>query len=246
MSNYVARGNLSVARELADFVDSRLLKDGGITADSFWTGFDAAVHRLAPRNHELLAIREDMQARIDSWLRDQAGTAIDAEAYTAFLSEIGYLVEEPAPFGIGSENVDAEVARMAGPQLVVPILNARFLLNAAKALFWMAALGPGAALFICSLYRKSSWSRPLIFVSRAWIRASILLAASPSVGSGASSSPAFPSSAFPDFPSAPLPPLPPDLPKRRCICRYKKILYVNFLYVNHRTWRLLRARGDAK
>ena len=133
MSNYVARGNLSVARELADFVDSRLLEGGGITADSFWTGFDAAVHRLAPRNRELLAIREDMQARIDAWLRDQAGSAIDAEAYTAFLGEIGYLVEEGDDFAVETSNVDPEIAAVAGPQLVVPITNARYALNAANA-----------------------------------------------------------------------------------------------------------------
>ena len=133
MSNYVARGNLSVARELADFVDSRLLEGGGITADSFWTGFDAAVHELAPRNRELLAIREDMQASIDAWLCDQTGSAIDAEAYTAFLSEIGYLVEEGDDFAVETSNVDPEIAAVAGPQLVVPITNARYALNAANA-----------------------------------------------------------------------------------------------------------------
>ncbi|MEC7494966.1 MAG: malate synthase G [Pseudomonadota bacterium] len=133
MSNYVARGNLSVARELADFVDSRLLEGGGITADSFWTGFDAAVHELAPRNRELLAIREDIQASIDAWLRDQAGSAIDAEAYTAFLGEIGYLVEEGDDFAVETSNVDPEIAAVAGPQLVVPITNARYALNAANA-----------------------------------------------------------------------------------------------------------------
>ena len=133
MSNYVARGNLSVARELADFVDSRLLERGGITADSFWTGFDAAVHELAPRNRELLAIREDMQASIDEWLRDQVGSAIDAEDYTAFLGEIGYLVEEGDDFAVETLNVDPEIATVAGPQLVVPITNARYALNAANA-----------------------------------------------------------------------------------------------------------------
>ena len=133
MSNYVARGNLAVARELADFVDFRLLEGGGISADSFWTGFDAAVHELAPRNRELLAIREDMQASIDAWLCDQTGSAIDAEAYTAFLSEIGYLVEEGDDFAVETSNVDPEIAAVAGPQLVVPITNARYALNAANA-----------------------------------------------------------------------------------------------------------------
>ena len=133
MSNYVARGNLSVARELADFVDSRLLEGGGITADSFWTGFDAAVHKLAPRNRELLAIREDMQARFDEWIHDPAGTAIDAEAYSAFLGEFGYLVAEGDDFTVETSNVDPEIAAVAGPQLVVPITNARYALNAANA-----------------------------------------------------------------------------------------------------------------
>ena len=133
MSNYVARGNLSVARELADFVDTQLLEGSGIKADSFWDGFDAAVHRLAPRNRELLAIRSDMQARIDAWLREHAGTGIDAEAYTAFLGEIGYLVEDGGDFTVDTSNVDPEIAVIAGPQLVVPITNARYALNAANA-----------------------------------------------------------------------------------------------------------------
>ena len=133
MSNYVARGNLSVARELADFVDNQLLDGSGITADSFWDGFDAAAHRLAPRNRELLAIRSDMQARIDAWLREHAGAGIDAEAYKAFLGEIGYLVEDGGDFTVDTSNVDPEIAVIAGPQLVVPITNARYALNAANA-----------------------------------------------------------------------------------------------------------------
>ena len=133
MPNYVARGNLSVARELADFVDTQLLEGSGITPDSFWDGFDAAVHRLAPKNRELLAIRGDMQAKIDAWLHDNGGAAIDAGAYNAFLGEIGYLVEEGDDFVVETSNVDPEIATVAGPQLVVPITNARYALNAANA-----------------------------------------------------------------------------------------------------------------
>ncbi|MGB1106923.1 MAG: malate synthase G, partial [Candidatus Puniceispirillaceae bacterium] len=135
MPNYVARGNLSVAAELADFVDNRLFDGTDITADRFWSGFDAAVHRLAPRNRDLLARREDMQAQIDQWLRDNGGSGIDAGSYAGFLSEIGYLVEEGADFSIDTVGVDPEIASIAGPQLVVPITNARYALNAANARF---------------------------------------------------------------------------------------------------------------
>ena len=135
MPNYVARGDLSVAAELADFVDNQLLEGTDVTVDHFWSGFDAAVHRLAPRNRDLLARRDDMQARIDQWLRDNAGSGIDADAYTGFLSEIGYLVEEGADFSIDTVGVDPEIASIAGPQLVVPITNARYALNAANARF---------------------------------------------------------------------------------------------------------------
>lgn len=135
MSNYVARGDLSVAAELADFVDNQLFDGADITADRFWSGFDAAVHRLAPRNRDLLALRDEMQAQIDQWLRDNAGSGIDAGAYAAFLSEIGYLVEEGSDFSIDTTGVDPEIASIAGPQLVVPITNARYALNAANARF---------------------------------------------------------------------------------------------------------------
>ena len=135
MPNYVARGNLSVAAELADFVDNRLFDGTDITADRFWSGFDAAVHWLAPRNRDLLARREDMQAQIDQWLRDNGGSGIDAGSYAGFLSKIGYLVEEGADFSIDTVGVDPEIASIAGPQLVVPITNARYALNAANARF---------------------------------------------------------------------------------------------------------------
>ena len=135
MPNYVARGDLSVAAELADFVDNQLFDGIDITPAHFWSGFDAAVHRLAPRNRELLAERDSMQAQIDQWHRDNAGPGINADAYTAFLSEIGYLVEEGPDFSIDTSGVDPEIASIAGPQLVVPITNARYALNAANARF---------------------------------------------------------------------------------------------------------------
>ena len=135
MPNYVARGDLSVAAELADFVDNQLFDSIDITPAHFWSGFDAAVHRLAPRNRELLAKRNRMQAQIDQWHRDNAGSGINADAYTAFLSEIGYLVEEGPDFSIDTSGVDPEIASIAGPQLVVPITNARYALNAANARF---------------------------------------------------------------------------------------------------------------
>ena len=133
MPDYVARGDLSVAAELADFVDNQLLVGTDVTSDRFWSGFDAAVHRLAARNRDLLALRDEMQSQIDQWLRDNAGLNIDADAYTAFLSEIGYLVEEGPDFSIDTTGVDPEIAGIDGPQLVVPITNARYALNAANA-----------------------------------------------------------------------------------------------------------------
>ncbi|QHD67763.1 malate synthase G [Sphingobium yanoikuyae] len=127
------RAGLKVAATLADFIEQRALPGTGIDADVFWAGTADILARFTPDNAALLRTRDDLQTQIDAWHQVRRGQAHNAAAYQAFLREIGYLVEEPAPFAIGSENVDAEVARMAGPQLVVPILNARFLLNAANA-----------------------------------------------------------------------------------------------------------------
>ena len=135
MTDYVARGELKVAAELADFVEAELLAGSDIAPDAFWASFDSAVHRLAPRNRELLEIRASMQSQIDSWLGDNAASGIDSSAYTAFLREIGYLVEEGEDFSVETSHVDPEIASIAGPQLVVPITNARYALNAANARF---------------------------------------------------------------------------------------------------------------
>ncbi len=133
MGEMVERAGLKVARELSEFIETRVLPGAGLEAQAFWAGAAAIFARFAPENRALLAERERLQSLIDAWQQARAGQPIDAAAYQAFLREIGYLVEEPAPFQVTTERVDDEVARMAGPQLVVPILNARFLLNAANA-----------------------------------------------------------------------------------------------------------------
>ncbi len=129
----IDKSGLAVASELARFVDDAVLPGTGIETEAFWDGFAAFVRDLAPRNADLLRARTQMQDRIDGWHRDRAGQAHDADAYRAFLSEIGYLVPEGADFAIGTENVDPEIADTPGPQLVVPITNARYALNAANA-----------------------------------------------------------------------------------------------------------------
>ncbi|WP_242122962.1 malate synthase G [Sphingobium sp. Sx8-8] len=133
MTSMTDRAGLQVAQPLATFIEERALPGTGIDAGRFWQGTAAIFARFAPENAALLARRDDLQARIDTYYGDRAGQPIDTPALRHFLEDIGYLVPEPAPFQIGSENVDDEVARLAGPQLVVPILNARFLLNAANA-----------------------------------------------------------------------------------------------------------------
>jgi malate synthase len=133
MTATIDRAGLAVAEPLARFVEEQALPGTGVEPAAFWQGFAALLARFAPENRALLATRDALQVQIDDWHRAHAGKSIDPAAYQAFLREIGYLVPEPAPFTIGTQNVDDEVARMAGPQLVVPILNARFLLNAANA-----------------------------------------------------------------------------------------------------------------
>jgi malate synthase len=124
---------LKVDAALAAFVEDAVLGPLGRDVGTFWQGLAALTAQFAPRNRALLAKRETLQAQIDSWHRQRAGKPIDAAAYRGFLSEIGYLVAEPGDFAIATVNVDPEIAAMAGPQLVVPVLNARFLLNAANA-----------------------------------------------------------------------------------------------------------------
>ena len=133
MSTTTSHGGLTIATELYNFVNDDLLRGAPITAQAFWDGFDAAVHRLAPKNAELLAQRSKLQAQIDSWLKDNASGGINQTDYEAFLTKIGYLCLEGPDFAIDTANVDDEIATIAGPQLVVPVTNARYALNAANA-----------------------------------------------------------------------------------------------------------------
>ncbi|SBV31974.1 malate synthase G [uncultured Sphingopyxis sp.] len=133
MTEFLDRSGLSVDSRLADFIEQRALPGTGLDAARFWSDFAGLLAKFAPENAALLAKREDLQTRIDDWHKAREGQAHDPAAYEAFLREIGYLVPEPAPFAVGTRNVDPEIATMAGPQLVVPALNARFALNAANA-----------------------------------------------------------------------------------------------------------------
>ncbi len=133
MKDYVEKAGLQVSSALAAFLEKRALPGTGITADALWAGMADIFARFTPRNREMLYIRDALQAQIDGWHKSRAGQTLDMEAYTAFLRDIGYLVPEPQPFSVAPTNVDRELARVAGPQLVVPVLNARFLLNAANA-----------------------------------------------------------------------------------------------------------------
>ncbi|MCF8587738.1 malate synthase G [Gordonia liuliyuniae] len=131
MSNRVTVNGLQVAEVLYDFVNNKALPGTGVDPDKFWAGAADVINDLAPRNRELLAVRDDFQSKLDAWHRDHKDA--DFAEYKAYLTEIGYLVPEPADFEITTTNVDDEITSVPGPQLVVPILNARFALNASNA-----------------------------------------------------------------------------------------------------------------
>jgi malate synthase len=133
MKNTIKIDALAVDKILFDFLTREALPGTGIDEKEFWAGFATLLQRFTPRNAELLAKRDRLQASIDDWHRQHPGATFEASAYKAFLTEIGYLVPEKAPFAITTANVDPEIARIAGPQLVVPINNARYALNAANA-----------------------------------------------------------------------------------------------------------------
>jgi len=132
-TNRVVVGNLRVAQSLYDFITDEALPDTGIDPESFWAGVAKVVADLTPRNDELLARRDELQAQVDKWHRQRIVGGTDADDYKQFLTDIGYLQPEPADFTISTAGVDPEITSTAGPQLVVPILNARFALNAANA-----------------------------------------------------------------------------------------------------------------
>ncbi|KUJ76811.1 malate synthase G [Ruegeria marisrubri] len=133
MSGREIRGGLQVDPQLAEFIEARALPGTGVEASAFWAGLARMVAELGPRNRELLAKREKIQSQIDAWHLARRGQEHDPVAYEAFLREIGYLVDEGPDFCVETENVDPEIAAIPGPQLVVPITNARFALNAANA-----------------------------------------------------------------------------------------------------------------
>ncbi|HEY1842127.1 MAG TPA: malate synthase G [Mycobacterium sp.] len=133
MTDRVSVGNLRVAKALYDFVNTEALPGTDIDPDSFWAGVDKVVTDLQPQNQDLLARRDQLQAQIDKWHRQHVIEPLDPEAYRQFLTEIGYLQPEPPDFTITTAGVDDEITTTAGPQLVVPVLNARFALNAANA-----------------------------------------------------------------------------------------------------------------
>ena len=129
--------NLKVSEELLNFVDKELLKDTALSPEKFWSGFSKVVHDLAPKNKELIKIREEIQQKINEWHKSRKGNEINLEEYKDFLKSIGYLKEVGPDFKIETKNVDEEITSIAGPQLVVPIMNARYALNAANAR-WMS------------------------------------------------------------------------------------------------------------
>ncbi len=133
MTDRIHVAGLQVAAELHTLLTEEILPGTGLTADAFWSGLAGILHDLSPRNRELLQERDRIQAAIDGWHRDNPGPQFDRRAYHAFLTSLGYLQPEPADFSVSTDNVDEEVAEIAGPQLVVPVMNARYALNAANA-----------------------------------------------------------------------------------------------------------------
>jgi len=130
---YIPVGQLSIASKLLDFVNNELLPGTGVTKENFWSGLDKYAHELAPKNRKLLEFRENLEKKIDIWHRDKRGKKINIKEYSTFLVKIGYLKKEGKNFQIETKNVDNEISTIAGPQLVVPVMNARYALNAANA-----------------------------------------------------------------------------------------------------------------
>ena len=131
--DYISQGNLSIAGALFRFINNELLPGAGVDSKKFWSGLDKYTHELAPRNKKLLEFRENLQKQIDNWHKNNKENKIDLKEYSNFLEKIGYIKKEGEKFQIETENVDSEISTIAGPQLVVPVMNARYALNAANA-----------------------------------------------------------------------------------------------------------------
>ncbi len=134
---YIKINNLKVSEELSKFINDELLKDTSVTIEKFWSGLEKALNELVPKNRELIKFRENLQKKIDGWHIKNKGKGINLNEYKKFLFEIGYLKKEGPDFKIETENVDEEIRNIAGPQLVVPVMKARYALNAANAR-WMS------------------------------------------------------------------------------------------------------------
>ena len=130
---YLNIGSLSVAENLYNFVNNELLSGTGINANRFWINFDKAVNELAIKNKNLLNRRDKIQRKINGWHQDRLGKKFKSKEYEKFLKDIGYILNEGNKFKIQTKNIDDEISSIAGPQLVVPIMNARYTLNAANA-----------------------------------------------------------------------------------------------------------------
>ena len=133
MTERVQYGSLQVAKELDELLGKEILPGLNVTRDEFWISFNEIVEEFVPRNNSLLSHRENLQDKIDKWHLDRKGQSHNHEEYKTFLKEIGYWVEEANDFQITTSQVDPEISEIAGPQLVVPVMNARFSLNAANA-----------------------------------------------------------------------------------------------------------------
>lgn len=133
MANYLNKAGLQVDTQLVTFIETAALPGTEVAAETFWSGLAGMVERFMPRNRELLAIRDRMQSQIDEWHRQNGPVSSDPVAYEAFLRQIGYLVPEPPDFTIETSGLDPEISTICGPQLVVPVSNARYALNAANA-----------------------------------------------------------------------------------------------------------------
>ena len=134
---YIKINNLQVSEKISNFVNDELLKNTNVSSENFWSGLEKTLDELVPKNKDLIKLREDLQKKIDYWHIKNKGKEFNLDEYKNFLLEIGYLKNEGPDFKIETKNVDEEIANIAGPQLVVPVMNERYALNAANAR-WMS------------------------------------------------------------------------------------------------------------